>query len=230
MIYITGDTHGEMEINKLSKKHHTPMDDNDIVIILGDFGLIFNNAQTNEEKYWLKWLEEKPFYTLFIDGNHDNHNKIYEYPLEYINKNGISGEFRKINSKVFYIPRGSIFYINDISFLGIGGAMSIDKCRRKIGVDWWETELINSKEQRYIEEIISKTDYVDYILSHTCPESLFNKIYKEFGFTQFYDPTTQILEYVKNNIKFKHWYFGHFHIDYKFDNNFTTVYNKFIIL
>lgn len=228
MIYLIGDTHGEMEINKLSNKRNAPMKENDVVIVLGDFGLIFNNMTTSEESYWLNWLESKPFYTLFIDGNHDNHNKINSNLLEFINENNIKGKFHKINSKVFHIPRGTIFYINDISFLGIGGAISIDKSKRKENIDWWSTELISSKEQRIIEDTIENNDKVDYILTHTCPQSLFNTMYKEYGFTQFYDPTTKILEYVKDNIEFKHWYFGHFHLDNKFDNKFTCVYYDFI--
>lgn len=230
MIYIIGDTHGEMEINKLSQNNNAPMKESDIVIILGDFGLIFNNIQTNEEKWWLKWLEGKPYYTLFIDGNHDNHNMIYSYPKVFLNENNILGRFRRINSKVFYIPRGNIFYINGISFLGIGGAMSIDRCSRIKHITWWETELINVKEQRHIQNQLEQYDYVDYILTHTCPEFIFEFIYDKFKFTRFYDPTSKILNHVYDCIDFKHWFFGHLHIDYKINEEFTAVYNNFIAI
>ena len=45
----------------------------DYVIICGDFGGVWNKEVENkEEKHLLDWLEEKPFTTLFVDGNHEN--------------------------------------------------------------------------------------------------------------------------------------------------------------
>ncbi len=34
------------------------------------------------DRYWLDWLEEKPFTTLFVDGNHENFDRLYAYPTE----------------------------------------------------------------------------------------------------------------------------------------------------
>ena len=40
------------------------------MIILGDFGVIRDYKGPNgAEKYWLDWLEDKSFTTLFINGN-----------------------------------------------------------------------------------------------------------------------------------------------------------------
>lgn len=71
MIFITGDLHGTKEIHKLDKKNFPigeSLTKNDYLIILGDFGLIWNNSK--EEIYWRDWLNNKPWTTLFIDGNH----------------------------------------------------------------------------------------------------------------------------------------------------------------
>ena len=46
MIFITGDTHGEIDIAKLNSKNFPQGNDltkNDYVIILGDFGFIWKN-------------------------------------------------------------------------------------------------------------------------------------------------------------------------------------------
>jgi len=131
-IFITGDPHDENEIKRLSNnscEYSNNLSTEDSIIILGDFGLIFNNIETNTEKYWLNWLENKRFNIYFIDGNHDNHSKIWEYPMY--------GKFRKIRTNIFYIPRGTIFELENITFLGIGGASSHDKLKRKEGIDWW---------------------------------------------------------------------------------------------
>ena len=74
MIYCTGDTHGNW--NRFSTDifpEQKEMTRDDFVIICGDFGLW---ADTKEEKYWLDWLNDKPFTTLFIDGNHENFSRL----------------------------------------------------------------------------------------------------------------------------------------------------------
>ena len=61
MIYITGDLHGELEVNKFSSKKFIDgkfLTKNDYIIICGDFGLIWDG--NNSEKYWLDWLNNKP--------------------------------------------------------------------------------------------------------------------------------------------------------------------------
>lgn len=72
MIFVTGDIHGTHSIEKLNTinfPEQKTMTKNDYVIILGDFGLIWNGSK--EEEYWLNWLNNKNFTTLFIDGNHE---------------------------------------------------------------------------------------------------------------------------------------------------------------
>ena len=73
MIYITGDTHGEMERIKAAKlKKH------DTLIILGDFGFLWNGDKAEKKK--LKWLEKRRYQLLFIDGCHENFDLLKEYP------------------------------------------------------------------------------------------------------------------------------------------------------
>ena len=47
------------------------MNKDDYVIICGDFGYW---DESKEQKYWLKWLDGKPFTTLWVDGNHENYD------------------------------------------------------------------------------------------------------------------------------------------------------------
>ena len=72
VIFLTGDTHGDFsrlrpevfrEQERLSKE--------DYVIICGDFGSIWDGSDT--EQQWLDWLADRPFTTLFVDGNHENY-------------------------------------------------------------------------------------------------------------------------------------------------------------
>ena len=71
MIFVTGDTHGNFQ--RFGSKYfpeQKEMSRSDYVIICGDFGGVWSD--TPNERYWLDWLEDKPFTTLFVDGNHEN--------------------------------------------------------------------------------------------------------------------------------------------------------------
>ena len=79
MIYVTGDTHGNFQrFGSRSFPDQKRMSKEDCVIICGDFGGVWDNSE--KEKYWLDWLEEKPFTTLFADGNHENFDMLNGLP------------------------------------------------------------------------------------------------------------------------------------------------------
>ncbi len=40
----------------------------------------WNNS--DEELWWRDWLKSRYFTTLFVDGNHDNHHLLAQYPVE----------------------------------------------------------------------------------------------------------------------------------------------------
>ena len=39
-----------------------------------------------------------------------------------------------------------------------------------------------------------------------------------------------LLNWIAENVTYKHWYFGHFHLDVSIDNNKTCLYNDIIEL
>lgn len=72
MIFVTGDTHGEPKrLNTENFPEQKELCREDYVIICGDFGLVFaEDKESKTEVWWLNWLEDKNFTTLFVDGNH----------------------------------------------------------------------------------------------------------------------------------------------------------------
>ena len=73
MIFVTGDTHIPIDIEKLGEKlfpEQKAMTRNDYVIVCGDFGGIWDKSERHAK--WLKWLSERPYTLLFADGNHEN--------------------------------------------------------------------------------------------------------------------------------------------------------------
>jgi hypothetical protein len=70
MIFITGGTHGDFTRFSMDNfPEQKAMTKEDYVIVCGDFGIWDGSKQEN---YWLNWLNEKSFTTLFVDGNHSN--------------------------------------------------------------------------------------------------------------------------------------------------------------
>lgn len=202
MIYITGDTHGS--VSRFSRKNWSDGRDSCKIIITGDFGLVWD--QSNEEKYWIKWLESKPWEVLFCDGNHENFTQLYSYPI--IEKYG--GLMGVVGKNIYHLRRGEIYIIEDKKFFVFGGAVSCDKYARTIGRDWWPEEVPNYKEMDYALNNLEKNDnVVDYIITHTCPLKLLYKIQKEI----INDPTTKFLNHISNTIKFEKWFMGHMHIN-----------------
>jgi predicted phosphodiesterase len=134
MIYLTGDTHGSLDIRKLSTSRfpeQRQMKKEDYVVVLGDFGLVWNNDK--DDMYWRKWLEEKPFTTLFVDGNHENFdllNNFEEVPWK-------GGKVQFINSSIIHLMRGQVYEIEGKKFFTMGGASSLDKQYRVAGKSWW---------------------------------------------------------------------------------------------
>jgi hypothetical protein len=73
MIYLTGDTHGDLSrLTSANWPKGKSLSKRDYLIILGDFGVLWNPKEDSSSKYWLNWLSKKPWTTLFLDGNHEN--------------------------------------------------------------------------------------------------------------------------------------------------------------
>lgn len=105
-IYMTGDTHGEFaRFKKDIFYEQTELSKDDYVIICGDFGGVWDGSPT--DRYWLNWLEEKPFTTLFVSGNHENFELLAEYAVE----DWHGGKVQRIRPSVIHLMRGQVYEI-----------------------------------------------------------------------------------------------------------------------
>jgi len=220
--FITGDIHGEYHITKLYR-HNWPtgasLSDHDYLIIAGDFGLLFTPEPTKTEKHWLKWLEDRHWTTLFICGNHDNHDMLNALPRE----EKFGGVVGKVSNKIYHLLRGEVYTIGDKKFLTFGGAMSSDKETRKIGISWWNDEIPNYADmENCLTNLEKHQNKVDFIVAHTCPLRLKLELsqVKQLGFnlhTMEDDPTVKMLEHIVSICEFEKFYCGHWHLDQTFD-------------
>ena len=108
-ILVTGDIHGNHSLFKRfsSENLTNVMEEDDIIIVLGDFGLLWQNTPDKQEIYNIKWLNNKPWTTLFVDGNHENF-----YRLNKLDRKSMFGaEVGVVSDKIFHLRRGNIYNI-----------------------------------------------------------------------------------------------------------------------
>lgn len=230
MIYITGDVHGELEIGSRLRVKNFPeqkeMTENDFVLVAGDFGLIWDRGKT--DKYWLKWLNEsKKFTTLFIDGNHENHDLLDAYPVEEWN----GGKVHKISDKIIHLMRGQVFEIDNHRLFTFGGAASHDKDSRVEGRSWWSREMPSQSEYEEGIRNLEKVNYeVDYIITHTCSMNTLGRVNSEYGLDHEVDPMHKYFQQIEDQVAYKHWFFGHFHHDQEFPKSQRLLYRDILRL
>ena len=225
--FLTGDTqtHGSLETKKLSFKNFPlsrELDKQSYICILGDFGNVWK--LDNEDNYWLDWLEERNFTTLFIPGNHESYPLLRSFSTE----QWCGGIIRRIRPSVIMLERGEIFNICNHTFFCFGAARSVDKIYRKEGVSWWPEEQASREEYENGVNNLEKYNFkIDYILTHCAPNYLVDKL---FPYENQHDDTTNYLEKcIRQQVDFKRWFMAHYHIDRSYDNQkYNILYNDII--
>lgn len=231
MIYITGDCHSNFErFNTRNFPEQKEMTKDDYVIICGDFGGVWNkDGESKMETSVLDWLDGKAFTTLFVDGNHENFDRLYAYPVEMWH----GGKVHKIRSSVIHLMRGQIFELEEKKIFTFGGASSHDisagilepddpmfKLKKKVldrdwepyrinHVSWWKEELPSEEEkQEGLKNLQKYHNEVDFIVTHCCASStqaiMSDGLYKP-------DMLTEYFEKIRQTARFKKCFFGHYH-------------------
>ena len=218
--FLKGDIHGNLfEIIDFINRFNLGKNDN--IIILGDCGIAWRKDKKDlakNIKLWNKCGNEVKLY--FIDGNHENFNILNSLPIE--------NNMGKIADNIYHLRRGQVYEFENKKILVCGGADSIDKYRRIENFTWWKEEAIS---QETINDI--PAGHYDYVLTHCCPRSVFEKNRIYLSTLQFLDEnkinhsSEDMLEQLKNKITFDHWFFGHYHINCNLDEKFTCLFEDF---
>lgn len=225
MIYITGDMHGSiLQMQYTLSKIQCSF--NNTLIVLGDFG---GNYYCDEKDDLFKKEISKYNINIFaIRGNHDANPAKAKNAIR-IKKYGNFGYIQKEYPHIFYAENGLVYNIENKNILVLGGAYSVDKWYRlKKGYNWFDDEQMSIKEQeKFLENMPEK---VDIILSHTCP---YPNIPKHLFLSQINQSTVDngmelFLSRVKNRIKYKNWFFGHYHSNEQIEDNMYLLYTGVI--
>lgn len=230
MWYVTGDTHGN--IKRFTSLIDPCMKQGDVIIVLGDWGFIFEPNESKE--MFMDWLEqERDYYNIcFVDGNHENFDRLNtEYPVEIWN----GGKVHRIRRNIRHLMRGQVYTVPELGnkrIFTMGGAYSFDAAKRMEGCDWFPAEMPCQAEYDEAQDNLQKADYqVDYILTHACPENTLPFFAADYypkmrSLTEPHEkPISNFLQWIAETVSYSRWYFGHMHKDRELWKNQTVVLN-----
>lgn len=217
LCWITGDLHADMARECRLAGHNWPaaatLTEDDYVIVCGDFGYVWDCDEKHGDD--LDWFEGKPWTTLFVDGDHEDHAALGAYPVERWH----GGLTHVIRPNVRHLMRGQVFEdIAGARILAMGGASSYDRGLREPGVDWWPQELPDEKDFEECRRNLDACGWkVDYVVTHEAPADVAERLSKLRGRTfdtaNGGDRHQRFLKELQYRLEYKRWYFGHYHYD-----------------
>lgn len=215
---IVGDTHGDARfvanVHRLARTSESTDDPARAVVQLGDFGFGFDRNMMGSICAWLDRHPDNKWY--WIDGNHDNHDRLDALTAEHGKRYPIS--MTEYHERLFYVPRGAIFVVGGTLCMGFGGAYSIDKRHRKPHVSWWPQEMPTKGDvYRAIQNFEEYGADIDVMFTHDAPCSDHLESWlAEFGHKVGRDSkdsrllVTEVVEAVRPQRLFH----GHYHQEY----------------
>ena len=223
MLYVTGDCHGEYE--RFSSRKF-PGGPEDMVLVCGDFGV--RPEEDRSQRYWSRWLGEKPFTLLFCTGNHEYFPRLNALPME----GWMGGRIHRLAPNVIHLMDGEVFHIQGRTIFVMGGAQSHDvedglldpaapdysarkreMYRRRgryrtVGVDWWPEELPDPALYDWTRANLERAGWkVDVVVTHCAPRGVQEKLAEGYPVNHL----TDFLEEVRQRLDFGAWYCGHYH-------------------
>lgn len=133
----------------------------DAIVQLGDFGWWPN------EGVFRRLVRESAKPTWFLDGNHEHHPDLAEALGHARRRHNIEDLLVPVPLKgnLGHLPRGSRFSVGDVTVACVGGAHSIDRALRKIGVSYFDGEVLSD------DDVVraGAGGHADVLLCHDAP-------------------------------------------------------------
>ena len=217
MIYVTGDTHGEVErfkapgVKKLRR--------GDTLIICGDFGFIWNGDK--KEQRLLKRLGRKKYHIAFVDGINENHGLLEQYPVT----EWCGGKVHHISGRLYHLMRGQVYHMEDKTIFTMGGGERPDTDEHDAR---YAACLPTVEDLHEANRNLQRVDYrVDGVITHDCTGVVKNFLNMD------YDACNHVYAFLNEAAKvidYKYWYFGCQHMDKLIPPKYVGVFREVIPL
>lgn len=160
---VLGDTHGNVPFLERAARMAL-RSDCDRILQVGDWGYLWPGKK-NERRLEAanNVLAQFGIEMFFLDGNHEWYGK-----LEELGASPNAPTWVQLAERITYLPRAFTWTWDDVSFMSLGGAYSIDQSDRTKFIDYWPEEVISySQAERAIE-----VGHVDVMLTHDAPQGM----------------------------------------------------------
>lgn len=176
------------------------------ILHLGDYGYTFE-ARFREAVE--QALAEYDMQLLFVRGNHDDTSY-----LEQLERDGEGCGI--VSPRVRHLRDGQRLTVGDEVAVALGGAASIDRSGRLVGVSWWPDEITpNAAIDRAIAD-----GPAQIVVAHDCPAGVDLALDPRFG-AYYEDTDPGVLDYCEENrlrlwevateLRPRLWLHGHYH-------------------
>lgn len=221
MIFVTGDTHGDIE--RFNDPRLKNLRDGDTLIVCGDFGFLWDGSK--REKKNRKALAKKKYNICFLDGTHENFDMLEEYPVTSWN----GGEVQQIEGNLYHLMRGQIYRIEDTTFFAMGGGESPDLDIRLEENNWSSKETPTPQELMTGAENIEKCGCkVDVIVTHEPPGKIKSFLNLSEGVGTHLTTLNAYFDELNKTCRYGKWYFGSMHVDKFVSSNQIALYRNIV--
>ena len=206
IIAFAGDWHGNFPYTRKALNYASE-NGADVIIHVGDFGVWSPYNYINAVGDEAARLNLQVF---FVDGNHEDHPWLNAQPVR-------EDGFRVLHDNVAHIPRGTVWTWDGVTFMGLGGAHSVDRQWRTPGVDWFPEETLTYGQAF---EAATVPQDIDIMVTHDCPSSVEipGIAGNPYGFPAeeiaLAEKHRELLGFVVGNLKPKILVHGHYHVNY----------------
>lgn len=204
LVAICGDWHGDADFANgtlLSLKAQGIEE----ILHCGDFGYGWDKQYLPTVQ---KMLIRNGQNLRWVPGNHEN----YDY-IDVL----YSEDRQQHTDNMYVLQRGERFTIGKTSFVGIGGAFSIDKQWRRPHVSWWPQETLKYSD---IMRILETDETCDVVIAHDAP--LTADLQLENGYKD--DPETyanrEMLQVAVDHLEPEYIFHGHYHQRHDTEDHF----------
>jgi len=159
-VLLVGDTHGnvgwlERVVYAAVQRHEA-----DLIFQVGDFGW-WPRIATNDA--FRAMARRAPVPLWWIDGNHEDHASLER---DIIGAGAMTSDgLVDLAGNLSFVPRGTRVDLDGVTVLACGGAHSIDRRARTVGIDWFDGEHVSDAEV----DRCTEGGPVDVFICHDAP-------------------------------------------------------------
>lgn len=216
-ICSVGDVHGDIGWLLQRVFRYAQLKNCEVVVQNGDFGYFGARDERDGSRYLdkiSKYAVKMGLKFFWLDGNHDNHIYLWEHYAP--DETGMI----PMRENVTHLPRGCVWEWDDVRFMSVGGAYSIDKAQRlkeeaktkKPLSRWWPTEILTEEQAQFA----AARGPVDVMFTHDAPikvdvPGIHAEEHMEFPLSW---DTRRRLQMIVEKVKPKLLVHGHHHVRY----------------